>query len=93
MIIKDVQAAHAKARLPLVKVYLEGVVFHLDHPEHVVRVDVHVEVVNLFGDREAGRSNRNGVQVKSNEDERTPMGLTVGTYELALGKAHVGSVG
>ena len=92
MVIKDVQAAHAKASMPLVKVYLESVVFHLDHPEHVVRVDVHVEVVNLFSDRKAGRSNRNGVQVKSNEDERTPLGLTVGTDELAPGKAHVGSV-
>ena len=92
MIIKDIQAAHAKARLPLVKVYLESVVFHLDHPEHVVRVDVHVEVVNLCSEREVERSNWNGVQVKSNEDERTPIRLTVGTDELALGKAHVGSV-
>ena len=60
---------------------------HLDHPEHVVRVDVHVEVVNLFSDGEAGRSNRNGVQIKSNEDERTPMGLTVATDELAPGQS------
>jgi hypothetical protein len=67
-------------------------VFHLDHPEHVVRVDVHVEVVDLCGDREVGRSNRNGVQIKSNEGERTPVELTVGTNELARGKAHVGSV-
>ena len=92
MVIKDVQAPHAKAGIPLVEVYLESVVIHLDHPEHVVRVDVHVEVVNLFSDWETGRSNRNGVQVKSNEDERTPLGLTVGTDELAPAKAHVGSV-
>jgi hypothetical protein len=92
MVIKHLQAAHAKAGLPLVEVNLEGVVFHLDHPEHVVRVDVHVEVVDLCGDREVGRSNRNGVQVKSNEGECTPMELPVGTNELARGKAHVGSV-
>jgi hypothetical protein len=60
-------------------------------PEHVVRVDVHVEVVNLCSDWEGGRSNWNGVQVKSNEDERTPMALTVNIDELAMGKAHVRS--
>ena len=92
MVIVDVQVFDAQAGTPPVEVNLEGVVFDLHHPEHVVRVDVHVEVVNLCSDREGGRSNWNGVQVKSNEDERTPIRLTVGTDELALGKAHVGSV-
>lgn len=65
--------------------------FDLHHPEHVVRVDVHVEVVNLCSDREGGRSNWNGVQVKSNEGECTPVELTVNIDELATGKAHVRS--
>jgi hypothetical protein len=52
---------------------------------------VHVEVVNLCGDRENCRSNRNGVQVKSNKSECTPMELTVNPDELAQGKAHVRS--
>lgn len=93
MVIEDLQALHAQAGSPSVEVNLQCVVFHLDHPEHIVRVDVNVEVMNLCGDREAGRSNRNGVQIKSNEDEGAPMGLTVDTNELTPGEAHVGSVG
>jgi hypothetical protein len=89
MVIEDLQALHAQAGSPLVEVNLDGVVFHLDHPEHVVRVNVHVEVVNLL--REVGRSSRTGVQVKSNKGECTPMGLTVSTDELAPSKAHVRS--
>ena len=90
MVIEDLQALYAQASSPLVEVNVDSVVFHLDHPEHVVRVNVHVEVVNLL--REVGRSSRTGVQVKSNKGECTPMGLTVSTYEFALNKAHVGSV-
>lgn len=93
MVIIDVQIVYAQAGSPLVEVNLQCVVFHLDHPKHIVRVDVNVEVMNLCGDREAGRSNRNGVQIKSNEDECALMGLTVDTNEIAPGKAHVGSVG
>ena len=91
MVIVDVQVFDAQAGTPPVEVNLEGVVFDLHHPEHVVRVDVHVEVVNLCSDREVGRSNWNGVEVKSNEGECTPMELTVNIDELATGKAHVRS--
>jgi hypothetical protein len=91
MVIVDVQVLDAQAGTSRVEVNLESVVFDLHHPEHVVRVDVHVEVVNLCSDREVGRSNWNGVQVKSNEDECTPMELTVNIDELAPGKTHVRS--
>jgi len=91
MVIVDVQVFDAHAGTPPVEVNLEGVVFDLHHPEYVVRVDVHVEVVNLCSEREVERSNWNGVKVKSNEDECTPTELTVNIDELAPGKAHVGS--
>jgi hypothetical protein len=42
--------------------------------------------------REIGRSSRTGVEVKSNKGERTPVGTTVDTDELALAEAHVRSV-
>jgi hypothetical protein len=93
MVIVDVQVFDAQAGRSPVEVNFEGVVFDLYHPEHVVRVDVHVEVVNLCSDRESRRSNWNGVQVKSNEGECTPTGLTVNVDELATGKAHVRSEG
>ncbi len=93
MVVIHIQIANAQAGSPLLEVNLYSVVVHLHHPEHVVRVDVNVEVMNLCGERKASRSNRNGVQIKSNKDERAPMGLTVDTNELALGKPHVGSVG
>jgi hypothetical protein len=91
MVIVDVQVFNAQAGRSSVEVNLEGVVFDLYHPEHVVRVDVHVEVMNLSSDRQGGRSNWNGVQVKSNEGECTPTELTVYIDELATGKAHVRS--
>lgn len=91
MVIVDVQVFDAQAGTPSVEVNLEGVVFDLYHPEHVVRVDVHVEVVNLCSDREVGRSNWNGVQVKSNEGECTSVRLPINIDELATGKAHVRS--
>ena len=87
MIIEDVQSLHFQACLPLVKVNLDGVVFHLDHPEHVVGVDMHVVVMNLLG--EHCRSGRTGVQIKSNKGERTLVLLAVRTDELALAEAHV----
>jgi hypothetical protein len=51
----------AQAGTPPVEVNLKGIVFDLHHSEHVVRVDVDVEVVNLCSEREVGRSNWNGV--------------------------------
>jgi len=87
MVIEDIQAVDAQAGLPFVEVNFDGVVIYLDHPKHIVRVDVHVEVVNLL--REVGRSSRTGVNVKSNKSECTPMGLTVSKDELAPREAHV----
>src|ERR1700730_5905304 len=87
MVVVDVKVAHDQTRPSLVEVNLDSVVLHLHHPEYVVRVDVHVEFVNLLG--KVCRSNRTGVQVESNKGERTPMGASVRTDELALAKAHV----
>lgn len=68
-----------------------GAVVQLNHPEYVVGVDVHVEVVNLL--RKVGRSYRTGVKVKSNKDEGARMETTVDANELALAEAHVRLVG
>ena len=87
VIIEDLQPIHLQARSASVEVYFDGVLPHWDHPEHVVRVDVYVVIVDLFG--EECRSNRTGIQVKSNKGERAHMGATVRTHELALTKAHV----
>ena len=87
VIIVDLQATHLQARPPCVEVYLDGVLPHRNHPENVVRVDVYVIVVDLFG--EDCRSNRTGIQVKSNEGECAHMGAAVRTDELALTEAHV----
>jgi hypothetical protein len=87
VIVEDFQPTHLQARSPCVEVYLNGVLPHWDHPEHVVRVDVYVVVVDLFG--ENCRSNRTGIQVKSNEGECAHMAAAVRTDELALTEAHV----
>jgi hypothetical protein len=87
VIIEDLQPTHVQARSPSAEVYLDGVLPHWDHPEHVVRVDVYVVVVDLFG--EDCRSNRTGIQVKSNEGECAHMAAAVRTDELALTEAHV----
>jgi hypothetical protein len=55
-----------------------------NHPEDIVTVDVDVVVVDL-----CGQSNRTGIQVKSNEDERAAMGLAVRRDECALTETHV----
>ena len=60
---------------------------HWNHPKHVVPVNVYVVIVNLGN--EAGRSNRTGVQIKSNECERTLMLSSVRTDEPSLAEAHV----
>ena len=48
MVIEGLQAVDAQAGSPFVEVNFDGVVIHLDHPKHIVRVDVHVEVINLL---------------------------------------------
>ena len=87
VIIVDLQPTHLQARPPCVEVYLNGVLPHRDHPENVVRIDVYVVVVDLFG--EDCRSNRTGIQVESNESECAHMVAAVRTDERALTEAHV----
>jgi hypothetical protein len=50
----------------LVKVNIDCSFRDANHPEHIVRVDVHVVVVDLL--RNAGLSDRTGVEVKSDKD-------------------------
>ena len=87
VIIEDVQPTHLQARSCSVEVHLDGVLPYRDHPEYVVRVDVYVVVVDLLG--KVSRSNRTGIQVKSNEGERAHMAAAVRADELALTEAHV----
>ena len=54
--IEDVHAAHAKAGPLAVKVSLDRIVPHWDHPEYIVPVNVDVVIMDLFID--AGRSNK-----------------------------------
>jgi hypothetical protein len=68
----------------IVKMDPDGVVPDWNHPEDVVAVDVHVVVVDL-----CGQSNRTGVQIKSNKDERATMALAVRSDECALTETHV----
>ncbi len=82
VVIEDSQIVDAEASAGFVKVHLDGVIVHADHPEQVVRVDMHVEVVNLFGD--VGRSSRTGIEVKSNKGERALMTAAVRTDEVPL---------
>jgi hypothetical protein len=48
VVIEDLLAVDAQAGSPFVEVNFDSVVIHLDHPKHIVRVDVHVEVMNLL---------------------------------------------
>ena len=91
MVVEDVHAKHLKAGSLAVKVNVDGIMPHRDHPEYVVTVHVHVVVVDLLID--AGRSNRTGVQIESNEGECAPMLLAIRAYEPALAEAHVGLEG
>ena len=87
MIVEGWQTAHAQARPRFVEFDIHGFVRHPNHPEHVVRVDVHIVVVDLV--REVGRSDRTGVDVKSNKGKRTLMVSAVRADELALAETHV----
>jgi hypothetical protein len=87
MIIKDLETAHAQTGARIVEVNLNCIVLHSNHPENVVHVDVHVVVVDLLS--EDCRSDRTGVQVKSNKGERALMLAAIGTDEVALAEAHV----
>jgi hypothetical protein len=87
MIIEDLQVIHVQACPPFVEVNFDRIVSHPDHPENVVRIDVHVVVVDLLG--EIGLSDRTGINVQSNKGERTLMFVTVRSDEPALTEAHV----
>ena len=87
MILKELEAPHAQAGARMVEVNINCIVLHANHPENVVHVDVHVVVMDLLG--KYRRSDRTGVQVKSNKGERALMLAAIGTDELALAEAHV----
>lgn len=87
MVVKDIQAAHAEASLGAVKVNFDGTMPDWDHPEHVVPIDMYVVVVDLI--RQLGRSNRTGVEIKSNKGEGASVLQTVRTDKLALTESHV----
>ena len=87
MVVVDGQIAYVQPSTTLVEINLDGIVFHFHHPEHVVRVNMHIEVVILL--REVCRPNRASVEVKSNKDECAVMLRPVNTDELALAEAHV----
>src|ERR1700676_249951 len=87
MVIENSQIADAEASASCVKIHLHCIIVHADHPENVVRVDMHVEVVNLL--RDVGRSGRTGVEVESNKGKGAVMTAAVRTDELTLTEAHV----
>jgi hypothetical protein len=88
VIIEDSKPVHSQACTRLIELYFDGVVRNRDHPEDVVRVDVYIVIVDLFG--EISRSGRTGIQVESNEGESALMRTAVRADELALTEAHVG---
>lgn len=90
MVVEDRHVAHAQPGLRTVEIDFNSIVIYGNHPEHVIVIDVNVVVVNLL--REAGRSNRTGVQVKSNESEGAAMLASVSSDELALTESHIGLV-
>ena len=79
--------ALARGAVPPTHGLLHGIVLYADHPEYVVAIYVHVIVMDLLS--EGGRSNRTGVQVKSNKGERGFMFATIDADEFALAKPHV----
>jgi len=85
VVIKDIEPFHLQRSLCLVEVNFNGGVWHADHPEHIVGVNVHVEVVNLIH-----QSDRTGVHVKSNEGEGTLVLPAVNADKSALTETHVG---
>jgi hypothetical protein len=87
VVVEDIQVTHEQVGPRTVKVDLDGMVPHRDHPKHIVSIDVHIIVVDLF--KEAGRSNRTGIQVQSNKDESAPMPLAIRGDEFSLAETHV----
>jgi hypothetical protein len=87
MVIEDLQSAHAHAGPCVVEIHFDRIVLHGNHPEYVVRIDVHVEVVDLL--RQVRRSDRTGIEVQSDKDESPLVTVTVRPDELPLTKSHV----
>ena len=88
VVVEDIQPTHDQAGPRAVEIYFHGTVPYGNHPENVVSIDMDVVIMNLFG--ECGRSNRTGVEVKSNKGERALMLLTIRSNESALTETHVG---
>jgi len=84
VIVEDAHVRDVEFSVRIVKMDPDRAVPDWNHPEDVVAVDVHVVVVDL-----CGQSNRTGVQIKSNKDERATMRLAVGSDECALTETHV----
>jgi hypothetical protein len=84
VIVEDTHVRNVEFSVRIVKMDPDRAVPDWNHPEDVVAVDMHVVVVDL-----CGQSNRTGVQIKSNKDERATMRLAVGSDECALTETHV----
>src|SRR5260370_40081742 len=87
MVIKDFQISQPQSGPPLVEINIDGIVRHANHPEHLVPVNVHIVVVDLLSN--IGRSDRTGIQIKSDKAECGFVMFTVCTNELALTKTHI----
>src|SRR5215467_14716862 len=87
MIVENVDILNDQACLSAVHVNRNSIVLYRDHPENVISIYVDVVVVDLFD--EAGRPNRAGVEIQSNEGKCATMLLTVRRDELALAKTHI----
>lgn len=87
VVIKDREIVHAQSRPLLVEINIDCIVRHPNHPEHLIRVNVHIVVVDLVS--EIGRSDRTGVQVKSNKGERAFVMVSITSNERPLTEAHV----
>jgi hypothetical protein len=55
VVVEGIQVAHEQAGMRAVEINLDGIVPYRNHPEHVVSINVHVVVVDLFS--ELGGSN------------------------------------
>ena len=75
VVVEGAQVAYAEAGARAVEINFDGIVPHRNHPKHVASVNMHVVVVNLL--KQAGRSNRTGIDVKSNKGERASVLLAV----------------
>jgi hypothetical protein len=74
----------------MVEVHLENLIPYRNHPKYVVRIDMHIVVVNLL--RDAGRSDRTGIQIQSNKDESPLVAIAVRPDVFSLTESHVGLI-